>query len=127
MHAAVLAALLFIAPAPAAPLVIDDVDTIAICHSAESGDLIFFFGLIQGEWGVVDHRWPVRDMQAGHDGQRFTLSWLDESEYEAHCFRLVRALAWIESWQAESPLAERNARPWFAQMLAPGLRQPAKQ
>lgn len=103
------------------PIVVEDVDTIAVCHILDGGEIVVFFAPIQGDWACLDHRWLSADMAPGRDGDRWTLAWYDDGD---SCFRLIRAACWIETWERESPLAIINNRPWFARLCAPGLAQP---
>ena len=125
MFAIVLALAVSFTAADAAPMqvVTEDVDTIAVCHVADGAELIFFFAEIQGEWACLDHRWASPDMAPRISPEGFELAWLDESEWP-HCYRIVRAPAYVETHERVSPLAERNDRPWFVQLLEPGLKQP---
>lgn len=118
MFAALLSAVLILGQAE---IVVEDIDTIAVCHVADGAQLVFFFARVQGEWACLEHRWITCDMTPGRSGDKFTLAWRDDCD---GCHRLVRAAAWIESWEAENPLTEVNGRPWFRQLLNPGLKQP---
>ena len=106
--------------APDEPLVVEEVDAIAICHVADGAELVFFFCTVQGEWTCLDHRWLAADMAPRFDGRRFSLAWHDDGD---SCYRVIRSAAWIESWERENPLAEIRNRPWFARLLVPGLAQ----
>lgn len=117
MFAALLSAVLLLGQAE---IVVEDIDTIAVCHVADGPQLVFFFARVQGEWSCIEHRWIACDMTPGRSGDKFTLAWRDDTD---GCHRLVRSAAWIESWEAESPLAN-NDKPWWVRMCAPGFKQP---
>ena len=123
MHAAVLVALLFIAPGQAAPLVEQDVDLVSIAHLPDDVRLVFFWQRVQGQWTCIDYRWHSPQMSLSNDCDGFTLAWPDDNQ---NCYRVIRAPAYVESWEPQNPLAEQNQWPWFRQLLNPGLRQPPK-
>jgi len=123
MYATILALAVSFTAADAAPIVTEDVDTIAVCHVADGAELVFFFSEIQGEWACLDHRWRAADMTHGRDGDRWMLAWHDDGD---SCYRVIRAAHWIESYEPESPLAINHNKPWFARLCAPGLKSPTK-
>lgn len=127
MHAAILCAAFylaqFLAPAAGIPLVEQTVDFVSVAHLGDGTNLLFFFAPVQGEITCLDHRWLASDMAVHRAGDEWVLSWTDESRA---CYRVIRARHWLESWEATSPLAEMNARPWFRQACAPGLAQPQR-
>ncbi len=105
------------------PVVEQSVETISVAHLNDGVELVFFWTLVQGEWTCLDHRWVSTNMVVTRDRDGWLLAWPDESE---NCYRMVRATCWVESWESESPLAEQNQRPWFRQLLNPGLKQPSR-
>ncbi len=107
----------------ALPVVEQSVECISIAHLSDGIDLVFFWTTVQGEWTCLDHRWASTSMAVTRDGSEWLLQWPDESD---NCYRLVRTSCWVESWETENPLAEQNQRPWFRQLLTPGLKQPSK-
>lgn len=100
------------------PWVEQSVECISIAHLEEGVKLVFFWGLVQGEWTCLDHRWLSSQMNLSLVDGEWVLSWPDENE---NCYRVIRSPAYVESWEPESPLAELNQRPWFRQLLNPGL------
>lgn len=102
------------------PFIVQKLDTISVVHVKDGAELVFFFDFIQGEWSVLDHRWLAADMITNitNDG-KFTLYWRDDGD---SCYRLMVADHYYETWVEESPLAIQHNRPWFARLLAPGLR-----
>lgn len=123
MHAALIAAVLSLLGQ--APLVVceQDVELISVAHLDGCGELVFFHDFVQGELTRLDHRWLASTAFVHWDGAAWVLSWEDECD---HCYRVVRAPIFVESWEAENPLNEINQRPWFRQLLEVGLRQPPR-
>ena len=125
MYAVLIALAAFLSGGDAAPLVVDDVDLIAVAHLPGDEILVFFFSRVQNSWTCIDHRWACLEMNPRISADGFEISWLDESE-SPHCYRLVRAPAYVESWEPESPLAQNHNKPWFVRLVEPGLKQPPK-
>ena len=105
------------------PIVEQTVECISIAHLSDGAELVFFWELVQGEWTCLDHRWAASNMVVARDENQWTLQWCDESE---NCYRIVHSACWVESWESENPLSDQNQRPWFRQLLNPGLKQPSK-
>jgi hypothetical protein len=99
----------------------EHVDSIAVVHVRDGAELVFFFDFVQQEWVCLDHRWLASDMACGRAGDRWSLFWHDDGD---DCWRLITADHWFETWQPDSPLSAQQNRPWFARLLAPGLKQP---
>lgn len=102
------------------PIVEQTVECVSVAHLDDGVELVFFWASVQGEWTCLDHRWLSSDMVLGQVDDAWLLQWKDAGE---NCYRVVRARCYVESWETESPLAEQNARPWFRQLLEPGLKQ----
>lgn len=107
----------------ALPLVDQTVECISVAHLGDGVELVFFWSLVQGEWTCLDHRWASGGMSLSRRDGEWALAWVDENE---NCYRVVRTTCWVESWEDYNPLAEQNQRPWFRQLLHPGLRQPRR-
>ena len=105
------------------PLVDQRVECISVAHLGDGVELVFFWSLVQGEWTCLDHRWVSSSMSLSRCGDEWVLAWADENE---NCYRLLRTHCWVESWEQNNPLAEQNQRPWFRQLLHPGLRRPQR-
>lgn len=123
MHAALLFAVVAFAgeSAPAEPpLVVEDVDLIAVAHVADGRRVAVFFGRVQEQPAQLAHRWAWDDAAPVRDGDGWAYLFFDA---EAACWRLVRTPAWIETWSEANPLADAG-RPWFAGLCEPGLKQP---
>lgn len=103
------------------PLVEQSVECISIAHLDDGITLFFFWDRVQGEWTCLSDRWVCSTMCLSRRGAEWVLSWPDENE---SCFRVIRTRCWVESWEPENPLSEVNGRPWFRQLLNPGLKQP---
>lgn len=99
------------------------VECISVAHLSDGAELIFFWDLVQDDWTCLDHRWAGSAMIVAHEDSLWVLHWSDESE---NCYRVVRTRRWVESWESENPLSDQNQRPWFRQLLNPGLKQPQK-
>ncbi|HEV7223587.1 MAG TPA: hypothetical protein VGN42_12850 [Pirellulales bacterium] len=105
------------------PVVDQRVECISVAHLGDGVELVFFWSLVQGEWTCLDHRWVSSSMSLSRCGDEWVLAWADENE---NCYRLLRTHCWVESWEPNNPLAEQNQRPWFRQLLHPGLRRPQR-
>lgn len=105
----------------ALPLVEQSVECVSVAHLDDGVRLVFFWARVQGEWTCLDHRWATTGMALSRQADEWLLSWPDENE---NCFRVVRTRCWVESWEPENPLTEQNQRPWFRQLLNPGLVKP---
>ena len=103
------------------PFVEQAVECISVAHLDDGVKLVFFWSRVQGEWTCLDHRWLSPSMTLSRRGEEWLLSWPDENE---NCFRVVRTPCWVETWEAQNPLTEQNQRPWFRQLLNPGLVKP---
>jgi len=103
------------------PWVEQSVECISVAHLDDGVRLVFFWARVQGEWTCLDHRWASTSMALSRRGDEWLLSWPDENE---NCYRLVRTRCWVESWETDNPLAAQNQRPWFRQLLNPGLVKP---
>lgn len=104
-------------------LVEEHIDSIAVVHVEDGAQLVFFFDFVQGDWVCLDHRWLASDMVAARVDAQWSLTWHDDAD---DCWRVITADHWFESWEAESPLCAQQNRPWFARLLAPGLKQPVR-
>lgn len=105
------------------PLVEEEVEIISIAHWGGDCQMAFYWGIVQGEMVLLDHRWLYgKESVQWHDGY-WCMTWHDESEY---CYRIVRTKCFVESWEPGNPLTEGGDRPWFANLLEPGLRKPPK-
>jgi hypothetical protein len=105
------------------PFVDQTVECVSVAHLGDGVELAFFWSFVQGEWTCLDHRWVTTAMSLSRRGDEWLLAWADENE---SCYRLVRTKCWVESWEHDNPLIEQNQRPWFRQLLHPGLRQPPR-
>ena len=105
---------------PDASFVYQEVDTVAVAHVRDGAELVFFFDYVQGEWGLLDHRWLIDSMGVGFYESRWLLFWYDDGDRR---WRLVSTKRWVETWEQESPLAANQNRPWFRRALVPGLKQ----
>lgn len=105
------------------PLVEQTVECISIAHLEDGISIVFFWDFVQDDWTCLDHRWlsPVMVLAFGDGG--WILAWPDENE---NCFRVIRTRCYVESWERSNHLVEVNARPWFRQLLNPGLRMPPR-
>lgn len=100
------------------PLVEQTVECISIAHLEDGISLVFFWDLVQSDWTCLDHRWLSGGMILTLGDGAWILAWPDENE---NCFRVIRTRSFVESWEVQNPLAELNQRPWFRQLLNPGL------
>lgn len=125
MHAAALIAALLFAASGAAPLPVveQDCELISVAHLSDGAEIVFFWADVNGIWTCLDHRWAGSGMVVSGDSGNWLLQWQDDGE---DCYRIVRTPRWVESWESENPLSDQNQRPWFRQLLHPGLKQPPK-
>jgi len=124
MHAATIAAFLYaFSGAAPLPVVEQECELISVAHLSDGAELVFFWSQVQSEWTCLDHRWCHSSMRVGRSGDAWRLEWEDDSE---HCYRVVTTPIWVESWESGNPLSDQNQRPWFRQLLNPGLKSPPK-
>lgn len=122
MLAAILSAILLtISQAnPPAPIVVDEVDLIAVAHLPNGGRLATFFGRVQGQPTILTRHWICGDEAVFLDRGQWAFSFHGNPD---ECDRLVRAPAYIESWERADPF-EDDGRPWFVQLTECGLSPP---
>lgn len=122
MHALALAAWLFFAAGEAAPIVVDEVDLVAIAHGETGGAIAIFYGRVQNTPTQLAHRWLSDDLPPTRTTDGWDWLFYDSSD---DCWRLVRTTAWVETWGAENP-AGRNDGPWFVGLTECGLSPPVR-
>lgn len=104
---------------PSLPIVEQHVECISICHMTDGVSQVYFWDMVQNTWTCLDTRWLSSQAMTYLEGDKFVLILPEEA-----CIRKITTKCWVESWEITNPLAEQNQRPWFRQLLNPGLRKP---
>lgn len=120
LFAAIFAILSAVSRGGEMPLVEQDVELISISHLSTGATLVFFFDFVQGEWTLLEHRHtvPWNEFSLRHAPDGVFLSFFD---YQDSCFRVMRANAWVETWDEWDPTGTPGTI-WWRNGLEPALK-----
>lgn len=102
-----------------------EVECISVAHIKDTGEsVVYFWGLVQGEFAELDHRWMFHETTITRIGDEWVMTWLEEPYDEPRVFRVVRTKCYVESWEESNPALAQNNKGWMFQVGGPGLKAP---
>lgn len=108
----------------ATPVVEQEVEIISVAMWGGDCRMIFFWDSLQNEFALLSHRWMDNSYSISLQDGKWCVEWEDTGD---QCYRRVFTKCYVESREQQNPFSEdQQGRPWFANLLEPGLKQPPK-